>query len=1003
MRERVAALASISELMTAVELASPSLADDVRRVAEGRPVRRKVLRRVTTALTKYHLRMAQRPTPFGLFAGVALSDPGRRPQLDVGREHRTVSRPDAGWLLEVLMSVLTVRPVLRRARLVANNLCTVRDGRLVLIDFHNGSGQELTPSVRYTSVVGAVLGATREPATWEHVLKTVRDQFPRASEEAVERCLDQLVGSHFLLTDLMPPPDCGDPLTYLLHRLDGLDHPVVRELRGIQKALNALDSAAPGDRLTALVAARNRMRALVPAEHPLQCDLLFDARVTLPPTVGKEVAGVADVLWRLASEHPAKERMRAYHGRFLERYGTERTVPVLELLDEVRGLGLPLTEQGSTTGHRAVAADKRDRLLGELLCDAMHRGAQEIILDDAAVRRLTSDSHSQGPRSADIGAEVVAASWEALCAGDFRLVLGLSPVSPMAGAAFGRFLFALAAPAQARVQQLVDDAEAMNDTEELAALVAFRPSVARSANVTGVPQWLRHRIPLGVGPAATDAVDDLSLEHLGVRATSSCLELVWTATGQRVRPVTYSMIDPHSGHVPNVARFLLELGQQEERPPGGWSWGVWSTTPALPRVRYGRSVLCPAHWRPDEELFAASSACDSQWAAQVARWRQRWAVPRDVLLGRGDHRIAVDLDDPLHLLVFRGEVRRGSGLAVIERFGGAPRNDWFQSRDGSHACEFVFPVLRKGHQANRGSRPRAPRSRSDAAPAKDLAPYGVSSHLPGGEWLYAKLYVPERHQPAVLTRHLGRLIDRVSGPLTDTWFFLRYADPDPHLRLRFHGGAKSLWGELLPELRSWAAELGDAGLLSRLALDTYEPEVHRYGGAAAIVGAEQSFHADSQAVLRQLSSPDGPLADISDVSPAALGVLDILSHLCGTTSEVLRQLGGAPVMALRGRVPRADKQSLSMLMDEHGRAVNSVVDDHWRTRRTALLALRETLRNNTPIPGRSAEADTGAIAMSLAHMHCNRLLGVGREKEALAYATARESLALRVDRVRHGR
>ncbi|MEU9116372.1 lantibiotic dehydratase [Streptomyces sp. NPDC048483] len=1003
MREHVAALASMSELMTAVELASPSLAADVRRVTEGQPVRRKVLRRVTLSLTKYHLRMVQRPTPFGLFAGVALSDPGRRPQLDVGRGHRPLSRPDAGWLHEVLTSVLTVRPVLRRARLVANNLRTVRDGRLVLVDFHNGSGYELAPSVRYTSVVRAVLGAAREPATWEHVLKAVRDQFPQASEEAVERCLDQLVRSHFLLTDLAPPPDCGAPLTYLLHRLDGIDHPVVQELRGIQEALHALGSAAPGARRAALVAARNRMRALAPADHPLQCDLLFDARVTLPPVVGEEVAGVTDVLWRLAPERPGRERMRAYHERFLERYGTDRTVPVLELLDEVRGLGLPRTEGGSDTEHRAAAAGKRDRLLGELLCDAMRRGTQEIVLDNAAVRRLTADGRSQGPRSADIGAEVVAPSWEALCAGDFRLVLGLSPVSPMAGAAFGRFMSALGAPAQAQVQQLVDDAEALDDTEELSALVAFRPSVARSANVASVPQWLPHRIPLGVGPAATCTVRDLSVEYLGVRATVDRLELVWTATGQRVRPATYSMIDPQSGHVPNVARFLLELGQQEEPSLGGWSWGIWSTTPALPRVRYGRSVLCPAHWRPDEELSAASSTCDeSQWAAQVDRWRQQWGVPRNVLLGKGDNRIAVDLDNPLHLLVFRDELRRSSGLAVIERFGGAPGNDWFRGRDGTHACEFLFPVLRNG-QAKHGPHQRAPHVRSDTAPSGVLAPYGVSSHLPGGEWLYAKLYVPERHQLAVVTRHLGRLIDQVSGPLTDTWFFLRYADPEPHLRLRLHGREQSLWGELLPELRSWAAELGDEGLLSRLVLDTYEPEVHRYGGAEAIIDAEQVFHADSLAVLHQLNSAGGRLADLTDVSLAALGTLDTLSHLCGTTAEVLRQLGGAHVMALRGRVPRPDKQSLSMLMDEHGRALKPVVDDHWQTRRTALLALRETLQKTTLTPERSAAAKTGAIAMSLAHMHCNRLLGIDREKEALAYATARESLALRIDRMRHGR
>ncbi|NEW77728.1 lantibiotic dehydratase [Streptomyces rhizosphaericus] len=1004
----MAELASIPELMAAVELASPSLAADVRRVVEGHSVRRKVLRRVTVALTKYHLRMVQRPTPFGLFAGVVLADLGRYPRLDIGRGHRSVSRPDAGWLHKVLESVLTVRPALRRARLLVNNLHTVRDGRLVLVDFHSGSGHKLAPSVRYTPVVRAVLRAASEPTAWGDLLKVVRDQFPRAPEEAVERCLEQLAGSQFLLTDLAPPADCGAPLEYLLNRLDGLESPIVGKLRGIQEALHALDATARGARHAALIAARDRMQELALVEHPVQCDLLFDARVTLPSEVGEEVARVTDVLWRIAPEHPGNKRIGAYHRRFLERYGTGRSVPVLELLDEARGLGLPRAEGGSTAEHGAAAAAKRDRLLGELLCDAMRRGTQEIVLDDPTVLRLSPDRPPRTPRSADIGVEVVAASWEALCAGEFRLVLGLGVTSPIAASAFGRFMPALGATAEAQVQQLIDHAEAMDSTGELAAMVSFRPVIARSANVTTVPQWLPHRIPLGVAPAAAFTAHDLSLEHLGVRATTDRLELVSTTTGQLVRPVTYSMINPQSGHVPDVARFLIELGQQQEQLFGGWSWGVWSTAPALPRVRYGRSVLCPARWSPDENLFAESSECDeSQWAAQVGRWRQQWGVPRHVLLGRGDNRIAVDLDDPLHLLVFRGELRQGPGLAVIERFGGAPSNEWFRGPDGPHACEFYFPVLRNGRathvKAANGSNYRDRQAPDDAVHEGGPTANGVSRHLPGGEWLYAKLYVPEHHQLAVLTRHLGRLTEPTSGALTDTWFFIRYADPEPHLRLRFHGKPKALWGELLPVLRSWAAELGEAGLLSRLILDTYEPEIHRYGGTEAITHAEQAFHADSLAVVHHFMSPARQLVDLPDVSLAALGVLEILSHLCSTTSEMLHHLGGAPILALRGRVQRTEKQRLCTLVDEHGRTRQPVVGDRWQTRRTALLEFREVLHKNALDQGQPAGITTGAIAMSLAHMHCNRLLGIDREKEMLAYVTARESLTLRLDRMRYGR
>ncbi|CAL9285659.1 hypothetical protein SUDANB180_06566 [Streptomyces sp. enrichment culture] len=144
-----------------------------------------------------------------------------------------------------LASVPAFMAAVELARLVTNNLHTVRDGRLTLVDFHSASGDKLAPSVRHTSVVRTVLRAAREPVSWYALTRAVRDRFPQVDDEAIERCLEQLVGGRFLLTDVEPPTDCGCPLTHLLDRLDGLDHPVVAKLRGVRKALRTFDAAKP--------------------------------------------------------------------------------------------------------------------------------------------------------------------------------------------------------------------------------------------------------------------------------------------------------------------------------------------------------------------------------------------------------------------------------------------------------------------------------------------------------------------------------------------------------------------------------------------------------------------------------------------------------------------------------------------------------------------------------------------------------------------------------------
>jgi thiopeptide-type bacteriocin biosynthesis protein len=89
----------------------------------------------------------------------------------------------------------------------------------------------------------------------------------------------------------------------------------------------------------------------------------------------------------------------------------------------------------------------------------------------------------------------------------------------------------------------------------------------------------------------------------------------------------------------------------------------------------------------------------------------------------------------------------------------------------------------------------------------------------------------------------------LSAGAADRWFFIRYGDPDWHLRLRFHGHPARLAGEVFPALQAAVAPLLDDGRLWRIQLDTYEREVERYGGAAGIDLAERLFEADSGAVL----------------------------------------------------------------------------------------------------------------------------------------------------------
>jgi thiopeptide-type bacteriocin biosynthesis protein len=119
---------------------------------------------------------------------------------------------------------------------------------------------------------------------------------------------------------------------------------------------------------------------------------------------------------------------------------------------------------------------------------------------------------------------------------------------------------------------------------------------------------------------------------------------------------------------------------------------------------------------------------------------------------------------------------------------------------------------------------------------------------PGSDWLFAKIYGGVATLDRALVEAIAPFLRdvRAKGSVR-RWFFLRYADPAWHLRLRLYGDARRLWSDVAPRL--FEAIRGVRGIVHRVTIDTYDPEVDRYGGEDALTLAEQVFDADSDAAL----------------------------------------------------------------------------------------------------------------------------------------------------------
>ncbi|MFD0722784.1 thiopeptide-type bacteriocin biosynthesis protein [Streptomyces globosus] len=289
-----------------------------------------------------------------------------------------------------------------------------------------------------------------------------------------------------------------------------------------------------------------------------------------------------------------------------------------------------------------------------------------------------------------------------------------------------------------------------------------------------------------------------------------------------------------------------------------------------------------------------------------------------------------------------------------------------------------------------------------AAPVRPAAPSD-----PAGGWqsLHLALHTGVADTDAFVAGALAPLMDSRYGPDSGgSWFFIRYGEGGPHLRIRFRGPSS---GPV--DAARLAAELGDLAAATapvggpwpvrhgEVRAVPYEPETERYGGPEALPVAEEVFaHATRAAVAALRALPAradrlGQALDFAHATAAALGLDELAAagwlrrHAASWRwVDEVRPLPGAAVHARVNSVFAAQREGLA----RRARAVRAQAAEggaapwlaEWAGQvRAADAALRAVVPAGGPGSPERADRRLWVWASQL-HMLFNRL-GVAPDEE----------------------
>lgn len=842
--------------LEAVYLASPVLYNECIKWKEGRISGKKEIEKLTRSLNKYLIRMSSRCTPFGLFSGCAVIHWTNEPTavaVSSGRISRH-TRLDMHYLC-ALSQQLALLPGIRNNLLYFSNSSAYTIGdelRYVEYIYVNGKRIHQISAVSTSEYLDKVVNAAYNGATVQQLCNwLVEDNI--TAEEALG-FIDELINAQVLVSEMEPAITGKEFLEQLIEVLERINKEqeaatadVLQVLRQVACLLQQLDASEDND----IAPYRKVMELLAMLGVDYDESRLFQTDVIkqvsgngISVKVQQQLGEALTVLNKLScfKENP---HLQSFIRRFCERY-EDREMPLLEVLDSDAGIGY--TENSGTSvaplvDDIVIAGEEKEaqlswgpleRMLSEKLLQMYTYGRQTIEIMDEDLEGFSA-SWNNLPPSFAVMFRIISESAHTI----YLESVGSSSAANMLGR------FAHADPAVNRLVCDITRREQEMDPDFVYAEIIHLPE-SRTGNILLHPVFRQYEIPY-LAKSSLDKEQQIDVQDLYISVKNNRLILRSRRLGKQVIP-RLSTAHNYSGNALPVYRFLCDLQLQDKRGGMSFHWGALNAQCRFfPRVTYKNTVLYLAKWRflqKDIQPLLNLQGKDLQEA--LHRFRLQWKLPVQVVLADGDNELLIDLTHAATASVWLDTVKNRPRFELREFL-----NDQQQITDegGRSYVNQLVAVLGKGIASYEQLKIKHSPPPYDGPAQRHFSP--------GSDWMYYKLYCGIQSADKILLDAIKPLGEElVESRMVDKWFFIRYSDPDFHLRLRLHLSDINDLGPLSRKVHACLQPYKAAGYIWKIQLDTYTRETGRYGDNT-IGLAETLFYHDSVAFTNLLDNTRG--------------------------------------------------------------------------------------------------------------------------------------------------
>jgi len=824
-----------AEVREALFTASIDLYNELLQIESDRLTNLEDKRKVLGNLYKYYTRMCTRCTPYGLFAGLNIGNLSTETQILYSDKFSPKLRLDMDFLCNLYHELSNDPALLKALKFFPNNTLFKVGGQWRYVEY------QFKDAIRFHNLVAIddnivltdLIENSGSGETFETLKKRILD-FDIPPDEAESYFLT-LIQNQILISCLYPSVSGEEYQSRLFSEIEKAAPFKYKNLTGqLNTILNSNHDIIEKTKSTEQFLSQFNVR--IYPNKLIQIDLLKETlECKLNKELLHEIEEVTDIVRKLKIESNRNDTLDRFRTAFYERY-EDNFMPLNFIMDTDLGIGYKNAVVKSKRDTKRTNPDLENKIKKiklNLYIQSVVNKSKIVKIDLAEIEALSNNDLQPLPTSyAFMGNLFFNADGSSFIR--YKSLGGTTANSMLAR--FGHL--------NSEIKDLCVEITLKEDdyyNNVILAEVVHLPQ-GRIGNIITRPHFRRYEIPY-LCFSTLPKEQQILASDLYVGIVNNRVVLFSKKNNCEIVPKLSNAHNYSNDSLP-LYHFLCDLQSQNINSSVVWSWDELYMMEHLPRVIYNNVILSCERWNLKTAMFKVNKLKGESKSLQSKF--EDLKIPQKFLIIEGDNELYIDIETYIGSYVFLKQCDKYENI-ILEEFIFSQEN----ATDG-YTNEIIIPFFRETEKFYEG------------ITEVETNPDVESTFNPFSNCVFIKLYTGSNFAQSLLLDKIPELISHLKDSnIISHWFFIRYADPKYHLRIRFFLQNPDSKINLLNILSEYLTEYLASYQIWDIEFSTYKRELKRYG-YNTINEAESWFSYNSEFVIHIFkTAPEGEILSIA--------------------------------------------------------------------------------------------------------------------------------------------